>query len=285
MTLAFAIVRRLSRVFLLMLLAAMGTIVLMRFSPGYYTDIRELDPKYAQSANTAIETEENQHGSLAAIARNVFAGWLHGDLGRSRQYDAPVSELVRPRIGVTLSLLARSIVNGWLIAFAAALPISTLRRGATLVSAPFTLLLAIPTGAMATVSLLADTGGPVLVLSLILAARDFKFLARLFRVAWRAPHLLQVRAQGMRFHRVIRTFILPNVAPQVFALATLSLVTALSAVVPVEVIFDAPGLGQLAWSAAMNRDLPVLLTVTLLMAFAVACAGMVSERMRPLETA
>ena len=285
MTLAFAIVRRLSRVLLLMLLAATGTIALMRFSPGYYTDIRELDPKYAQAAGVAIQTEQQQHGSLVAIARNVFGGWLHGDLGQSRQYDAPVSELIRPRIGVTLELLARGIVNGWLIAFAAALPISALRRGATFVSAPFTLLLAIPTGAMATLSLLADTGGPVLVLSLILAARDFKFLERLFRIAWRAPHLLQARAQGVRLHRVIRVFLLPNVAPQILALATLSLVTALSVVVPVEVIFDAPGLGQLAWSAAMNRDLPILLTVTLLMAFAVACAGMVSERMRPVEAA
>jgi peptide/nickel transport system permease protein len=285
MTLAFAIVRRLARVLLLMFLAAMGTVVLMRFSPGYYTDIHELEGKYGTVARSAIETEQRQHGSVAAIARTVFGGWLHGDLGQSRQYDAPVSELIRPRLRVTLSLLARGIVYGWLLAFTAALPVSALRKGTTLVSLPFTLLLAIPTGAMATLCLLADTGGPVLVLSLILAARDFKFLERLFRAAWRAPHLLQARAQGLRLHRMIRVFLLPNVMPQILALATFSLVTALSAIVPVEVIFDVPGLGQLAWSAAMNRDLPVLLTVTLCMALAVASAGMFSERMRPVEAA
>jgi peptide/nickel transport system permease protein len=61
------------------------------------------------------------------------------------------------------------------------------------------------------------------------------------------------------------------------ALATLSIVTALSALVPVEVIFSVPGLGQLAWSAALNRDLPVLLAITMIMAIAVTCAGILSD--------
>ena len=43
---------------------------------------------------------------------------------------------------------------------------------------------------------------------------------------------------------------------------------------PVEVIFGVPGIGQLAWNAAMERDLPVLLAVTLLMSLCVAGVGM-----------
>jgi peptide/nickel transport system permease protein len=46
----------------------------------------------------------------------------------------------------------------------------------------------------------------------------------------------------------------------------------------VEVIFNVPGVGQLAWNAAMNRDLPVLLAVTMIMAIAVTLAGMTSDR-------
>jgi ABC-type dipeptide/oligopeptide/nickel transport system permease component len=53
----------------------------------------------------------------------------------------------------------------------------------------------------------------------------------------------------------------------------MSFVLALSMAVPAEVIFDVPGLGQLAWTAATNRDAPVLLTVTLCMAAAVGVAG------------
>jgi peptide/nickel transport system permease protein len=60
-------------------------------------------------------------------------------------------------------------------------------------------------------------------------------------------------------------------------------VTALGALVPIEVIFTVPGVGQLAWSAVMNRDLPVLVAISLLMASVVAFAGMLSTRTLTLE--
>jgi peptide/nickel transport system permease protein len=270
-------------VFLLFLVAA-GTIMLMRFAPGYFTDAREMDTKYARGARSDLEAEQAQRGSLRAITSSTLGGWLRGDLGQSRQYDVPVTELIRPRLRVTASLLARGIACGWLLAFCVALPLSASRSYATLLGAPFTLLLAIPTGAMATLCLLASRGGPVLVLTLLLSARDFKFLYRALRNAWSAPHLLHARSQGLRIHQLARVHVLPNVMPQVFALATLSVVTALSAIVPVEVIFDVPGLGQLAWAAAMNRDLPVLMTITLLMAVIVGCVSMFPSGMRSVET-
>jgi peptide/nickel transport system permease protein len=90
--------------------------------------------------------------------------------------------------------------------------------------------------------------------------------------------VLQARAQGIRMRRVLLAHILPAAAPQLSALVSLSIVTALSALVPVEVIFNVPGLGQLAWNAAMNRDLPVLLAATMIMALAVTFAGMASDR-------
>jgi ABC-type dipeptide/oligopeptide/nickel transport system permease component len=46
-----------------------------------------------------------------------------------------------------------------------------------------------------------------------------------------------------------------------------------------------PGLGQLAWNAAMNRDLPVLLAVTMIMAIAVTFSGMASDRTREWQGA
>jgi peptide/nickel transport system permease protein len=131
---------------------------------------------------------------------------------------------------------------------------------------------------MATACILADVGGPVLVLSLLIAARDFKFLRGLLEGAWRSPHLLQAMARGLSVPALVRMHILPNVAPQLCALATLSIVTALGALVPIEVIFTVPGVGQLAWSAVMNRDLPVLVAITFLMASVVGFAGMLSPR-------
>jgi ABC-type dipeptide/oligopeptide/nickel transport system permease component len=53
----------------------------------------------------------------------------------------------------------------------------------------------------------------------------------------------------------------------------------------VEVIFNVAGLGELAWSAALNRDLPVLLAVTMIMALAVTLSGMDSDRPADWKTA
>jgi peptide/nickel transport system permease protein len=260
---------------LLVLVAAAGTILLVRFAPGFFSDAREMDAKYAEAARAEIQA--NQQQTVYKIALEEVRGWFKGDFGESRQYSVPVAGLIADRAPVSAWLLAKGILLGWLLAACTALPISGLRNGRLLWSLPFTCLLAIPAAALATACILADVGGPVLVLSLLIAARDFKFLRSLLEGAWRSPHLLQARARGLSAPALVRMHILPNVAPQLCALATLSIVTALGALVPIEVIFTVPGVGQLAWSAVMNRDLPVLVAVTFLMASVVGFAGMLSR--------
>jgi len=276
-----AIAGRLVRTVLLLLFAAAGTILLVRFAPGFFSDSRELDARYAQ----ATRPEDQPPQSLAQVALAEVHGWLRGDFGQSRQYEIPVAELIGARVKVSAALLLNGILSGWLLALCAALPISALRKGAAVLGLPFTLLLAVPSSALATACIVLNSGGPVLVLSLLVAAREFKFLRSLLEGTWRSPHLLQARAHGLPPLALVRLHILPNIAPQVCALATLSIVTALGALVPIEVIFTVPGVGQLAWSAVMNRDLPVLVAVSLLMASVVAFAGLFSAQNHPLEAA
>jgi len=279
------IVTRAGRTLLLMLFAAGGTILLVRFAPGFFSDSRELDPRYAQAARLEMQAEDSQPQSVNRIATEEMKNWLRGDFGESRQYHVPVAELIRARVLVSALLLAQGICYGWLIAICAALPVSSLRKGRVLLGLPFTVLLAVPAAAMATGCIVAEAGGPVLVLSLLIAAREFKFLRSLFEGAWRSTHLFHGRAQGLTPWALVRMHILPNATSQLCALATLSIVTALGALVPVEVIFTVPGVGQLAWSAVMNRDLPVLVAVSLLMACVVGFAGMLSTGDLPLEAA
>ena len=275
------IATRVGRTLLLVLFAGSGTILLVRFAPGFFSDAREMDAKFAQAAR--VEISANEHQTLGGIALQEAGSWLKGDFGQSRQYNVPVSELLAGRVRVSALLLARGIFLGWLLAACAALPISCLRSGGLAWGLPFTVLLAVPTAAMATACILGDVGGPVLVLSLLIAAREFKFLRSLLEGAWHSPHLLQGRAWGMSTPALVRLHILPNLAPQLRALATLSIVTALGALVPIEVVFEVPGVGQLAWSAVMNRDLPVLVAVSFLMALVVGCAGLISTRDVGLE--
>ena len=276
---------RVARTLFLMLFAAAGTILLVRYAPGFFSDPREMDARYAQAARAEIQADNAQQGSLFLIALREARSWGRGDFGESRQYHVPVAELIGARLRVSASLLTRGILRGWLLALCIAFPVSGLRRCGYLWGAPFTLVLAIPTAAMATACILTGSGGPVLVLTVLIAAREFKFLRSLLADAWRAPHLLQGRTQGMTPWSLARVHILPNIAPQLLALATLSIVTALGALVPIEVIFTVPGVGQLAWSAIMNRDLPVLVAVSLLMAAIVGLAGMLTTHTVTLEAA
>jgi peptide/nickel transport system permease protein len=269
---------RIARALLVAFLVVLGSTALIRFAPGYLSDAREMDGRYGDTARAELSAEAARSSSLRQMLSTEMSAWTKGSLGLSRQYDVPVLELVLPRLTVTGGLMLRSIVLAWALALCASLVSSAGRRPSLLWQAPAALLLSMPTAAMATVCLLAGSGGPVLVMTLLLAARDFKFLDRLLRKAWLDPHLLQARAQGLTTFRLVRAHILPSVASQLLALATLSIATALSALVPVEVIFNVPGLGQLAWNAAMNRDLPVLLAVTMIMAIAVTFSAMASDR-------
>jgi len=256
----------------------LGSTILIRFAPGYLSDAREMDPRYSGAVRAELAGVAARSSTLAQMLSNEVHEWAHGSLGLSRQYEVPVLELIGPRLAVTGSLLLKGILFAWTLALGAALISSAGPNPRFFWQAPATILIAVPTAAMATLCLLAGSGGPVLVMTLLLAARDFKFLDRILRKTWRDPHLLQARAQGIRPWRLLLAYILPTISSQISALATLSIVTALSALVPVEVIFNVPGVGQLAWNAAMNRDLPVLLAVTMIMAVAVTLAGMASER-------
>jgi peptide/nickel transport system permease protein len=278
MKLAAALARWMMRTIAILLLVIVGSTVMVRFAPGYLSDPREMDSRYGESARAELAAEAARSGSLAHLLTVELRGWLHGDGGTSREYGVPVTELILPRLSVTGGLLLRALALAWALAILASLLSSAARKPALVWQTPAALLLAVPTAALATLCLLTGYGSPVLVMALLLAARDFKFLHHTLRKAWLDPHVLQARAQGVKTHRLVLGHILPSIGPQVSALASLSVVTALSALVPVEVILNVPGLGELAWNAALNRDLPVLLSATMIMALGVTLAGLASDR-------
>lgn len=275
---AAAAAKWLTRTLAILLLVLVGSTVLVRFAPGYLSDTREMDSRYADQARTDLQTEAAHTGSVLHLLGTETSGWMHGNAGLSRQYGVPVMDLIGPRLRVTASLLLRALVLSWALAVLVSLLSSAGRTPSRLWQIPATVLMAIPAAALATICLLANDGGPVLVVALLLAPRDFKFLHRTLRKAWLDPHVLQARAQGIGTGRLLWAQLLPRIAPQIGALASLSIVTELGALVPVEVIFNVQGLGQLAWNAALNRDLPVLLAVTMIMALAVTLSGATANR-------
>ena len=210
----------------------------------------------------------------------LTAGALHGDFGISRQYGTPAWPLVKSRLWMTTRILLPAVGLGSLFALGLALAGAFVRgqqayRG---VAGTAALACAVPVSVLALFCLLAGMGGPAAVLFVLIAARDLRFFSRLLRQRATAPHLVFARAAGVRGCRMALRHLLWPAKREVAALLLTSLLVGLNACLPVEVVFGVPGVGQLAWSAAMNRDLPVLLTVSLLLAVCIGLAGAMSGR-------
>src|SRR5262249_20281120 len=105
----------------------------------------------------------------------------------------------------------------------------------------------------------------------------FRYSRGLVGRARAMPHVLTAKARGLPVWRAMLWHILPPVLPGLFSLAVVSLSLALGGSVPVEVICDLPGIGQLAWKAALERDLPVLVTLTLIVSLLSVAANSVAD--------
>lgn len=270
------------RLLSLLVLASLGTVLLVRCAPGYFATAGEMDAEHNEHAAALITAQQAAEGSPLHTWLHFCHGILRGDLGRSHQYDVPVSTLLLPRLRVTGRLLLVAAVPAPLLAFVCALPCSLSRSLRWQHWAGLATLagVAVPVSVLASAALLSGLGGPATVLLGMLAVRDFRFFSRLLRRQSKAPYLVYARACGMTQPQSIGLAILRPMGSQLLSVVTLSCVTALSALIPVEVIFGIPGAGQMAWTAAMNRDLPVLLAVTLLMATCIGVAGALQQALQ-----
>jgi len=77
--------------------------------------------------------------------------------------------------------------------------------------------------------------------------------------------------------RILWAHVFTPAAPQLAALAGISVSLAFGASIPIEVVSDTPGIGQLAWRAALDRDLPLLVTITLLVALMTVAVNSVAD--------
>src|SRR5260370_16887592 len=85
------------------------------------------------------------------------------------------------------------------------------------------------------------------------------------------------RAGGVSETRILYAHVLPGIAPQLLALFSASISIAIGAAIPIEAICDVPGLGRLAWQAAIARALPLLVNLTMLVAIVTTIATSISE--------
>jgi peptide/nickel transport system permease protein len=249
----------------IVLLGGFFSASMVRLAPGFDTSEEQLDPRMsAESVRAIREARADQHNIFRYYIHSLQRA-AHGDLGTSISLSQPVSQLLRERIPLTLRLVAIGLVLSWSLALALALSASWLRLNAydaltTVISGVF---LCIPAAVLALLSVLWRVPGS-LAIALIVFPRVYRYARNLLAKAYALPHIVTARAKGLGELRILLWHALPVVGPQLLAVAGVSVSVAIGAAIPVETLCGFAGVGQLAWQAALARDLPLLTNITIL---------------------
>jgi len=262
---AWRITRHLLSILGIVVLGGLLSATLVRFSPGFGTDEQQLDSRLNSSSLQALHQARAGEQNVGRFYLRYLVGIAGGDLGRSHSLGQPVLTLLRDRSPVTLRLVAMGLALGWLLALALALSAVMLRVRAysviaIAISGGF---LCVPAAVLALVSVLLSTPG-YLAIALIVFPKLFAYTRNLLVKAYASPHIVTAKAKGLGEIRILLWHVLPLCAPSLLALAGVSISVALGAAIPVEALCGIAGIGDLAWQAALSRDLPLLVNITVL---------------------
>jgi peptide/nickel transport system permease protein len=249
----------------IVLLGGLLSATLVRLAPGFDTDEHQLDPRLSSESVRALRQSRVGEYNVLRYYVGYLTGAVHGDLGVSHTLGQPVQRLLRDRWPVTLRVAGIGLLLGWLLATALAFAVSLSRLSAyeilgTTVSGAF---LCIPAAVLALLSVISNAPG-YLAIALIVFPKIYRYSRNLLAKGYAMAHITAARAKGLSEMRILMWHVLPVVGPQMIALAGITVSIALGASIPVESLCGLPGIGQLAWQAALARDLPLLVNVTVL---------------------
>ena len=238
---------------------------------------------------------------------------LQGDLGQSKQAGIPVTDVIRERLPVTISLVAGGMVIWLLIAFPIGI-LSALRPRSLLDKGLMVLVVAGASAHAVWVSLLlsyifglrlhwfpiagycdfhyhanstSGCGGPrYWAYHMILPWLAFGlFFAALYARMIRAS-LLEVldedyvrtaRAKGASTARVIHRHVLRNAMLPVITMLGMDVGVAFGGALFVESIFGLPGIGQEYYWSLRYGDVPMIMGITLMISFVVVVVNLVVD--------
>jgi peptide/nickel transport system permease protein len=249
----------------IVLLGGLLSATLVRAAPGFDSDERELDPSLSAESLRAIHQSRAGEHNILGFYINYLRGVIHGDLGTSHALGQPVQTLLRERWPVTARVDGIGLFLAWLLALSLAFTTCFWRRpafeifGITLSGA----FLCIPAAVLALLSVILEAPG-YLAIALIVFPKIYRYSCNLLAKSYASPHITAARARGLGEVRILAWHVLPVAGPQMIALAGITVSVALGASIPVEALCGLPGIGQLAWQAALSRDLPLLVNLTVL---------------------
>jgi peptide/nickel transport system permease protein len=229
-----------------------------------------------------------------------LSGLLQGDLGRSYLQRSEVAELIWARLSPTLLLMAAAIICELVLGLTMGV-IAALRRGTAAdnglmivsfigVSAPQfvvgLLLLYVfavqlrwfPIGGYGTAAHLVL---PALTLGILGAGWYSRMMRSSMVEVLRQDFIRTARAKGLTRRRIILRHALPNAILPIIAMIGIDIGIFMGGIVVVESVFGWPGIGQLAWQAIQRVDIPIIMGVTLVSAFAIVLGNLLADLVTP----
>jgi peptide/nickel transport system permease protein len=248
-----------------LLLGGLLSATLVRLAPGFDSDEQELDPHLNAQSVQALRDARHKDHNVFRFYFDYMKRAIDGDLGTSLALGQPVRTLLRDRAPLTLRLLAMGLGLAWILTLTLALSAAWLRLShydtlTTVVSGTF---LCMPAAVLALLSVLWNVPGS-LAIALIVFPHTYRYTRNLLVKAYSRPHIITARAKGLGEARILFWHVVPVVTPQLLAVAGASVSMAVGAAIPVEALCGLAGIGQLAWQAALARDLPLLVNITIL---------------------
>jgi peptide/nickel transport system permease protein len=291
--------RRLTQAALILLGVSMITFALLYLLPA--------DPVRQIAGRSATpETVENIRRQLGLDQPFLVQYWrylvrlLGGDLGRSYIQRSEVTELIGSRLPASLLLMLGAIACEVTIGLTMGL-VAAVRRGTATdralmvgsfigVSAPqfvVGLLLLyvcavrlgwLPIGGYGTWRHLVL---PSLTLGILGAGWYSRMMRSSMIEVLGQDYVRTARAKGLARGVVLFRHALPNAILPVIAMIGIDIGLFMSGIVVVESVFGWPGIGQLAWQAIQRVDIPIIMGVTLVSAFAIVIGNLIADIVAP----
>jgi peptide/nickel transport system permease protein len=256
------------------LLGGLLSAILVRLAPGFEVDEQQLDSHLNSESQRALRQARMGEKNILSFYVHSMERALHGDLGTSLSLGQPVSGLLRQRAPLTLRLIGWGLLLSWSMALALALSAAWMRASAydALTATISGLFLCLPAAVLALLSVLWNVPGAI-VIALIVFPKLYRYARNMLAKAYEMPHIVTARAKGLSELRITFWHVVPVIGPQLLAVAGVSVSIAIGAAIPVEALCGLAGVGQLAWQAALARDLPLLMNVTILVTLATLLAN------------
>lgn len=297
---AMLLLQRVAQALLILLGVAAITFVLLYALPA--DPARMLAGRSATAQTVAsIRHELGLDQPLLIQFWNYLSGLAQGELGRSYAQKTEVWTLIVARLPATLTLMAAGIFVEVVLGVTFG-TIAAVKRGSLVdrlvmmasfvgVSAPqfvaallLLYLFAVTLGwfPMSGYGTFAHILLPAMTLGILGAG----WYARMVRSAMidvlNQDYVRTARAKGLSSARIIFRHALPNAILPIIAMIGIDIGQFMGGVVVVEAVYGWPGIGQLAWQAIQQVDIPIIMGVTLTSALAIVTGNLIADLIAPV---